>query len=258
MTIFMYVSDYRNVFWLIPKFLYFVYNFPMFVAVCEDDEIQREYLIRCIKEYDETINVISYGGSDALWWDIQDGKEFDLLFLDIEMPHMNGMELAHHLLDSNRNIPLCFVTGIKDYVFEGYEVEACGYLLKPYEKDQVFRILKKVQERHPETEKYIMIEQQSETVRISVNEIVALEARAHDTLIYMKDGRELLVHKSFQAMMEDTDLFQVHRSYAVNMRNIESVTKNDCVDKKGKTYPVSRGRKDAAMQQFIRINRGAL
>lgn len=230
----------------------------MSVAVCEDINVQREYLVQCIKEYDETIDVVSYGGSDALWWDIQDGKKFDLLFLDIEMSHMNGMELAHHLRDSNLNIPVCFVTGVKDYVFEGYEVEACGYLMKPYEKDQVFRILKKIQERNPEKEKYIMVDQQSRTVRISVNEIVALEARAHDTLIYMTDGREILIHKSFQYMTEKAELFQIHRSYAVNMCNIESFTKNSCVDKKGRTYPVSRGRRNAAMQRFIQVNRGEI
>lgn len=230
----------------------------MLVAVCEDDEVQCEYLVQCIREYDETVNVVSYGGSDSLWWDIQDGKEFDLLFLDIEMSHMNGMELAHHIHDSHLDIPVCFVTGVKDYVFEGYDVEACGYLLKPYEKDQVFRILKKLQERHPEKEKYIMIEQQSEIVRVSVNDIVALEARAHDTLLYLKEGNDIRVHKIFQVMMEETQLFQIHRSYAVNMHNIESLTKNACVDKKGRTYLISRGRKDAVMHQFIKANRGEI
>lgn len=230
----------------------------MFVAVCEDIEVQREYLVQCIKEYDETIDTVSYGGSDALWWDIQDGKEFDLLFMDIEMPHMNGMELVHHLRNSNRNIPVCFVTGVKDYVFEGYEVEACGYLLKPYEKDQVFRILKKIKARHSEKEKYIMVDMQSEKVRISVNEIVALEARAHDTLLYMKAGKDILVHKSLQIMIEETQFFQIHRSYAVNMHNIESLTKDTCVDKKGRIYPVSRGRRNVVVQQFIQVNRGGI
>lgn len=230
----------------------------MLVAVCEDDEVQREYLFGCIQEYDGAVHIISYSGCEALWWDIQDGKKFDLLFLDIEMPHMNGMELAHYIHDSYCNIPVCFVTGVKDYVFEGYDVDACGYLLKPYEKDQVFRILKKVQERNPEKETFILIEGQSGTARVSISEIVALEACGHDTFLYRKDGTEQRVHKSFREMMEETGLFQIHRSYAVNMRNIEIVTGNECVDQKGRQYPVSRGRRDAVMQQFIEINRGAL
>ena len=231
----------------------------MKIAVCEDDRVQCEYLAKCILAYDSQIMVSSYAGSDVLWWDIQDGKVFDLLFLDIEMPHMNGMQLAHNLRDHNLNIPVCFVTGVKEYVFEGYEVEACGYLLKPYEKDQVFRILDKVKNRMPETEKWITIEQKSQIIRIRTKEIVAIEACGHDITIYMKNGNNQTVHKSFQQMLSEMDeLTQIHRSYAVNLHNIESIQRNECCDKRGRQFPISKRLKDEVVHKFIVFNRGTV
>ena len=71
-----------------------------------------------------------YDTADALWWDIQDGFSPDLLMLDIQMEHMTGIELAHRIRDLHLDNLICFITGVKDYVFEGYDVNAIGYILK--------------------------------------------------------------------------------------------------------------------------------
>ena len=120
----------------------------MKIIICDDEQIQLDNLKSFLQEYsflnDVEMEVLEYHDASTLWWDLQDGLFADLLLLDIQMEHMNGIELAHKMREHKMFHQIAFVSGIKDYVFEGYEVEAMSYILKPYEKQQIFKLLDKV------------------------------------------------------------------------------------------------------------------
>ena len=240
----------------------------MRIAVCDDEKIQMNLLSAYICEYgkekDILIEVKKYDTADALWWDIQDGFSPDLLMLDIQMEHMTGIELAHRIRDLHLDNLICFITGVKDYVFEGYDVNAIGYILKPFEKAQIFRMLEKADAVISEPPAYTVMKTEDEMIRIYHKDIVALEAVAHNTVFWMKQSvtkqkDSISVRDGISeciAQLGISDMIRIHRSYAVNMQNIAAVRKDACVGTDGKYYPVSRANREDAMQAFIRANRG--
>lgn len=131
-------------------------------GIC-DDNAQARLTLRYDLEYLLQKRGISYqplaffSGERMLQWLKQHPGEMDVVFLDIEMPGMNGMETARKLRESDENIQIVFVTGYSEYVYEGYEVRALGYLLKPAKTKKLEEILIRTLEilQKEETQVYV-------------------------------------------------------------------------------------------------------
>jgi DNA-binding LytR/AlgR family response regulator len=238
----------------------------MKIAVCDDERIQLDLMSAILAEYrnlkDCPMEVSTYIDADTLWWDIQDGRIPDLILLDIQMEKTSGIELAHKICNLHLDVRIAFVTGIKDYVFEGYDVNAIGYILKPFEKDQIFHLLNKAYAGFTEIKKSIVIKNAGELLQIYIKDIIALEAVSHDTELYLCPSRgdqriTVTLHKGLNECIEELQIpsvIKIHRSYAVNMNNIVSLQKNACRDAYGNEYPIAKGNRDIVMKAFIRAN----
>ena len=116
------------------------------IGICDDSQDNRQslrWLLESIlegKNIEHTIFEFS-SGETLLQWDQKHPNEIDLLFLDIEMGSVNGMETASQLREKHSALQIVFVTGFSDYVFDGYRVGALGYLMKPAKRDQLEEIL---------------------------------------------------------------------------------------------------------------------
>ena len=112
------------------------------IVLCDDVELERQILKELLtlyfEEMGEEISVIEYESGEALITDVEEGLlEADLLFLDIFMKNMNGMETARRLREMKRKGPIVFLTASPDFAIESYEVQASGYLLKPYDAEKI-------------------------------------------------------------------------------------------------------------------------
>lgn len=242
--------------------------------ICDDEksqiEILRSYIHNYIADRKNPVEVLEYSSCENLWWDLQDGLYADLILLDIQMlpqpgvpDPMSGMELAYKMRDAKMFHRICFISGIREYVFQGYEVEAAGYLLKPYTKKQLFRILDKTAASLTEEKPYTILESGKEMLKIYHQDVVGLEASLRETHIYLKQSSTnsdpvITVKKSITECLEllkmDT-LLKIQRSYAVNLKNIARITKDCCVGEDGTTFPIARGQRDIVMQAFIKVNK---
>ena len=105
------------------------------IAICDDSEDDREILRslleKCYISADEDVVYEFSQGTNAVSFLKKHPGEIDLLFLDIEMPKLSGMEAAEAIRAFDTSIQLIFVTGYPDYVFDGYRVGALDYLMKP-------------------------------------------------------------------------------------------------------------------------------
>ncbi len=236
----------------------------MRIVICDDEKAQIEILSNYIHEYNKDAILSVYMNAENLWWDIENQKSADLYLLDIQMEKMNGMELARKMRANRIYAPIAFISGIKDYVFEGYEVNAMGYILKPYEKSQIFKLLDKMSEAIEKEASYVIIENERVSYKIYVDDIIGLEAMGHDTCITFKRSKytntdEIILHKGINEVMElvkSEAFMKIHRSFVVNMCNINRVTKSACVGENNKEYPIARGNYEMCMQAFIKNNRG--
>lgn len=178
-------------------------------------------------------------------------KDFDVLFLDIEMGKMSGVELAKKIRDQNKGIQIVFVTGYMDYISEGYDVEALHYLLKPVKREKLEGVLCRAVERIGMQEKTLLLQNAGETVRIPLYEIRFMEVQKNYVTIHGKE--DYTMKRTLREIQKELDerFFQTHRSYIVNLGLVKKITRTSVVLKDETVIPLARGLYDKINQAFI-------
>jgi len=163
----------------------------------------------------------------------------DLLFLDIQMPNLDGMELAHSLPAETRVI---FTTAFKEYAFESYEVNALDFLLKPIRYNKFLNAVEKAKKQKLPQKEAILSSTQQNTVFIRVDgewrnvvidKIIYVSCIKDYVMFYLDDEtRPLITHltmKAVEQMLPSEKFLRIHRSYIVAIDKIRKIDRNDCV-----------------------------
>ncbi len=188
----------------------------------------------------------------------------DCVFLDIEMPEMDGFQLLRHL--KYKDFELIFTTAYDNYAIKAFKQEAMDYLLKPIDSDDLIlaveRIRKKkakntvgeqlknlLSEIKPETNHKIPLSFSTKTVYVDPHEIIYCKSDGNYTEVYLKDGHKEVLSKKLkdvEALIENKDFLRVHHSYLVNMNYLRELIKSDgqyIILEDGSNIPVSRNKK---------------
>lgn len=231
------------------------------LVICDDEPSQLALLETCVRQWagerktDIKISQCQSAQQFLFLW--EEGRSVDIALLDIDMPGMNGICLAHKLRSKGERLQIIFVTGLTDYVLEGYEVEAVSYLLKPVRKDKLFSCLDKAADRCGKEEPSLLLGIPGGTARIRLKEISYVESTAHDTLIYRTCGGEGLRCRTGIRQLEESlcvaggGFFKIHRSYLVNLSCVGRITRKEVVMDTGKALPIARGRWEAVNQAYL-------
>ena len=114
---------------------------------------------------------------------------YDVIFLDISMRGQNGMELARQIREKEKDVILVFVTSDASYVFDGYEVGAYCYLMKPVDEKKLWEILDYARtQKEVEEENYILVKKDSQSVRVNLKDIIYIEAQKHYVNLCMENN----------------------------------------------------------------------
>ena len=163
----------------------------------------------------------------------------NLLFLDIQMPNIDGMELAHSLPAGTRVI---FTTAFKEYAFESYEVNALDFLLKPIRYNKFLNAVEKARKQFaPQIEAHqpspqqntVFIRVDSEWRNVVIDKITYVSCIKDYVMFYIDDEpRPLITHltmKAVEQMLPSEKFLRIHRSYIVAIDKISKIDRNDCV-----------------------------
>jgi DNA-binding LytR/AlgR family response regulator len=161
----------------------------------------------------------------------------NLLFLDIQMPDLNGMQLAHMLPDGTR---IVFTTAFKEYAFDSYEVKALDFLLKPIQYNKFFAAVEKAKEwfsvyslKYKDDNSTIFLKVDGEYRQIAVSNILYVCGMKDYVMFYLdSQPKPLITHltmKSVEDMLPSQQFMRVHRSYIVALDKIRKVDRNDCI-----------------------------
>ncbi len=162
----------------------------------------------------------------------------DLLFLDIQMPDLNGMELAHMIPPTTRVI---FTTAFKEYAFESYEVSALDFLLKPIRYNKFLSAVEKAKqwyEREPADDdekksKSLFIRVDGELRNVTIDNITYVSGMKDYVMFYLDgESKPLITHltmKAVEAMLPTDKFLRVHRSYIIAVDKIKKIDRNDCI-----------------------------
>jgi DNA-binding LytR/AlgR family response regulator len=192
------------------------------IAVVDDEKAIREYICGLVEERQPESRIEAYATGEEL---LTSGKRFDIVFLDIQMEGMNGIEAARSLREKNANLGvedtvLVFITGIKDYVFDAFDLYAFQYLLKPIDERKFAEVLERaVREAAKKKERRVLFIK-SRNLTLDQSEILYIESRAKKVEIHTTGAAQAI--EIYAAMDElegqlGENFYRCHRAYIVNM-----------------------------------------
>lgn len=223
------------------------------IVICEDSEIDREILknalIQYFDEIGDEVRLIEYTSVEAMVADVEEGyaeSSVELLFLDIYMDGINGMQAAHRLRKYGSRVPIVFLTASPDYAIESYDVQASGYLLKPFDESKLRKILSNILKT--EYKRRIALKVGRQFRYLYTDEITYVESNGHIVTAYMRDGTEVATNgklNEIEKMIDEKRYLRCNQSYLVNMDYIKDVGDSCFIMQSGETIPIRvRGRKD--------------
>lgn len=199
------------------------------IALCDDQADARDtlriQLEKVLREGSEEIVYEFSSGTGAASWLAKHPGEIDLLFLDVEMKGLNGMETAEQIRSFDKDLVIVFVTGYADYVFDGYRVGALDYLVKPVSEQKLRDLIRRIRSKLSEEASL------SFTVK---NADGTWRFRLCDILYFYSDRRLVtLVTRNgsypFYAKLDDVEVrlaphfVRIHQRYLVNPANVDHI-----------------------------------
>lgn len=244
----------------------------MLKAIVVDDESYCCETITTLLEDNLQVEVVAvcYNGADALVA-IQRYSP-DIVFLDVEMPKMNGFEMLEQL--PSVHFEIIFTTSYDQYAVKAIRFSAIDYLLKPVDSEELQNAVQKVIQRsqrpiaqqleillqrihHPSTPiNKIAVPTMEGLQMIPVNSIINCESDSNYTILLLKNNRKIIVSrtlKEVEELLEEHSFVRVHRCYLTNLNEVEKYVKGEggyLIMTDGSTVDVSRSRKEYLMQKL--------
>lgn len=224
------------------------------IAICDDEELVlgqlKAVVTEILTQWKEDFGITCFSGPHRL---LLSPMEFDLIFLDIQMPMMDGMALARKLREKGFEGILIFVTVLEEYMSAAFEVEAMDYLIKPIDKERLKAALKRSLKRlGGKGGKCLFIRTKTWCRTVRLHDIYYCEVIDRKIYIHTRDG----IMDYYGKMKElekkaGTWLFKCHRSYLINLDCLWEYRNGTAILENGEQIPVSKSCHQALMERMM-------
>lgn len=217
------------------------------IAIVEDNEksgiLIEKFVERYSSEHGVCLKTKRY--LNALNFVSETEFDYDVVLLDIEMPHMNGMDAAKYIRKNGNDAQIIFVTNMAQYAVEGYEVNALDFVVKPVSyatfSKKLDRAVRKVEEL---LDRHVTLFTKEGFTKVYLDKVNYVEVKAH-SIIYHTDAAKFEVRSSMkltEALLKDKGFARCNNCYLVNLNNVYEIRKDDL--KVGEEWlPISRTKK---------------
>lgn len=232
----------------------------MKIAIVEDEKIHQDYLAAMLqeaaKEYKISLSLRIFERAEGFLFAFEEEK-IDAVLLDIQLNTMNGYKVAEIIRERDKEIPLAFITGVRDYVFHGYNVDACGYILKPITQEGVSQLLSKIVKKLSSGEKSLMVKTKDGVINLYEKDICYIESSNHSTCLVTNKGNYVSKTKlsSWLEELSEWKFFKPHRCYIINLGMIEKIEKTEILMNNAVQIPIARGMWEGLMKAYLAYRR---
>jgi len=224
-------------------------------AVIEDKDKDAEQLSACLQNYkkekNEEIDIIRYKNAKNFLENYR--SDYDIVFFDIELPGLSGMEAAKSLRKLDDNVIIIFVTNMAQFAVKGYEVDALDYIVKPVKYQKLLFVLQKavnIIEAGRDAELLVM--QRGSVARISTKELYYIEVRGHKLSYFTNSGtiEGFGSLSELERSLNSRHFMRCNSCYLVNPRFITFVKGLDIVMRNGITLKISQPKRRQFMNEL--------
>ncbi len=227
------------------------------IAICDDEKYYRNYVKNVVKDYLVKENALFRielfeNGKDFCKVD-ENIHKFDIIFLDIDMKEMNGMETAYFIRKKNMKMDIVFITVMPDYVFEGYKVSAVRYIMKKEIDKSLPECLGDILRGKKFSSQKMEFSFVGGKRTIFLNDILYIESKSHKLQFTRKDEILYMYGQidDVQSQIEKFNFVRCHQSFLVNLEHIEQINNYLICLSDGSEIPVSRPRYPKVKQQYL-------
>lgn len=193
-------------------------------AIVEDNERERETLKAYLERYSDLFSVTVF--SSAVDFLTNYVPKYDLVFMDIDMPYLDGMSAAKKLRETDDKVCIIFVTNLAKFAIKGYEVSAFDFIVKPVAYSNFALKMDRVMNHFAaKTEKEVLIRTEGNLVRVSVSNICYAEITNHK-IVYHTVEKEIVSYgtlKSVEELLDDALFVRCNKCYLVNLRFVSAI-----------------------------------
>lgn len=193
-------------------------------------------------------------GETLLHWYDHHAGELDIIFLDMELHELDGMETARRLRATDTGLQLVFVTGYADHVFDGYSVGALGYLMKPPKQEQLEAVLDRAQAALVrELERAYICRSGDTHYRVPISNILYFASDRRQVQC-VTEGRTYIFYGKLDAVAEElgAEFIRVHQRYLVRAGAVDRMESGEVILQNGERLPVSRSCQKSALLSLAR------
>lgn len=198
----------------------------MNIAVVDDEKVIRQHICSLIKKQSPGCRLMSFASGEEL---VQSNIRFDIIFLDIRMEGLNGIETAKNLKEKQKDILLIFITGMKEYVFDALDLYAFQYLLKPLDEKKFGEVLERALAEAGKRKERKILFVKAKNLTLDQSDILYIESRGKKVGIHTVRAEEDI---EIYAVMEELsaqlgeEFYRCHRGYIVNLAYIAEYGKD--------------------------------
>lgn len=225
----------------------------MRIAICDDEKTFTSDFTAIIRHLyrslDMTVDAFYHGKELLNRFQVM---PYDLVFLDIEMPEMDGISLAAQLRQQNEDVVIVFVTGHKEYALDGYGYNVFCYLLKPVQEKKIHKILEHVLEQQ-NSRKFLWLTNHEGKQRIKISDLVSIEAH-NQNLIFNTTSGSIEIRgniSKYEKELKADGFFRLHRSYIVSLSKITKILEKEVIVADTFRAPIARTRERKFYDAFF-------
>lgn len=225
------------------------------IGLCDDEEVflntMKDHMIKQLHSIDVNYELHVFDDGNKL---LKSNEEivFDLVFLDIEMPLLSGMEVAKKLRETNPYMHIIFVTNRDDLVFSSFQYRPLRYIRKQRVMEELPEAINHITQLIKNENQYYTVSINNSSKQIKVADIIYIESIKHDIYIHTQT-EDIRIKSNLAKMEKDLSIhgfIRVHSGYIVNYRFIYSVNKGDIVLSNQASIPLSRHRAESVKQKL--------
>lgn len=225
----------------------------MKIAVCDDMREIRYEISLLAKKYCPAGEIFQFSSAEEF---LSFSSDFDIIFLDIEMGGLSGMEAAKAIRERKygRKKPvIIFVTAYPDYMEQAFDVSAFHYLLKPVDKEKFGRVFSSALRETEENDPFIVIKTFGDTQKLLLKDIFYIESSNKKVILHTKKGAIAVYRKMEELERELTgSFFHCHRCFLVNMESISGYSFEEIKLVNGETLMMSKKKYPLFVKAYMR------